>query len=633
MVVKAGTYLSQIQSPQDLKKLKPQELKTLAAELRTFLIENMAHHPGHLGANLGVVELTIALHYCFDSPTDRMIWDVGHQAYIHKILTGRRDGFHTIRQKEGISGFPKMSESEHDTFGTGHSSTSISAALGMAVAEQNNGHHHIAIIGDGSMNAGMAFEAMNNMASSNANILVILNDNGIAIDENTGAFTRYLTRITASHTYNRIKRGIWRVFRNTFIQKIANKTATALKWTWLKRSNLFEAFNLRYFGPVDGHDIGQLINIFEDLRDIHGPKLLHVVTKKGKGFKPAEKDQVTFHAPGRYDAHTGEILDSGCSKTPPKYQVVYGKTLLQLAEQNENIFAITPAMISGSSLNIMQARFPKRVFDVGIAEQHAVTFAAGLACEGKIPFCTIYSSFLQRAYDQLIHDVALQNLPVIFGIDRGGLVGEDGATHHGAFDLAFLRPIPNMIISAPMNALQLRNLMYSAQKNPTGPFAIRYPRGLADSSDWEKPFALMEIGKGQKLKIGEDVAIVSIGQPGIDAMACYEFFDTNRISVSHYDMIFLKPIDQELLHEACKNHHAIVSIEDGTTTGGLGTVIAEFMVENGYHLPLVCLGIPDRFIEHDSVSGLKKTLGFDSEGIKNAVVSIHSKIKKTKQYG
>lgn len=633
MVVKAGTYLSQIQSPQDLKKLKPQELKTLAAELRTFLVENMANHPGHLGANLGVVELTVALHYCFDSPNDRMIWDVGHQAYIHKILTGRRDEFHTIRQKDGISGFPKMSESEHDTFGTGHSSTSISAALGMAVAGQNNGHHHIAIIGDGSMTAGMAFEAMNNMASSNANILVVLNDNGIAIDENTGSFTRYLTRITASHTYNRIKRGIWRVFRGTFVQKIANKTATALKWTWLKRSNLFEAFNLRYFGPVDGHDIRQLISIFEDLRDIQGPKLLHVVTKKGKGFKPAEKDQVTFHAPGRYDAHTGEILDTGCSKTPPKYQVVYGKTLLQLAEQNENIYAITPAMVSGSSLNIMQARFPERVFDVGIAEQHAVTFAAGLAREGKIPFCTIYSSFLQRAYDQLVHDVALQNLPVIFGIDRGGLVGEDGPTHHGVFDLAFLRPIPNMIISAPMNAVQLRNLMYSAQKNTTGPYAIRYPRGSADSSEWEKPFTFMETGKGQKLKSGDDIAIVSIGQPGIDVEACYEYFDANGISVSHYDMIFLKPIDTELLHDACKNHHAIVSIEDGTTTGGLGTAIAEFMVENNYHLPMVRLGIPDRFIEHDSISGLKKALGFDSEGIKNAVVSIHSKIKKTKQYG
>jgi 1-deoxy-D-xylulose-5-phosphate synthase len=423
------------------------------------------------------------------------------------------------------------------------------------------------------------------------------------------------------------------VFRGTFIQKIANKTATALKWTWLKRSNLFEAFNLRYFGPVDGHDIRQLISVFEDLRDIQGPKLLHVVTKKGKGFKPAEKDQVTFHAPGRYDAHTGEILDSGCEKTPPKYQVVYGKTLLQLAEQNKDIYAITPAMVSGSSLNIMQAKFPERVFDVGIAEQHAVTFAAGLAREGKIPFCTIYSSFLQRAYDQLVHDVALQNLPVIFGIDRGGLVGEDGPTHHGVFDLAFLRPIPNMIISAPINAEQLRNLMYSAQKNPSGPYAIRYPRGAADSSEWEKPFGIIETGKSQKLKSGSNIAILSLGQPGMDVIACYSSFDTYGIGVSHYDMIFLKPIDTEALHEACKSHRAIVTVEDGATTGGLGSAVAEFMAENGYNLPLVRLGIPDRFIEHDSVSGLKKSLGFDSEGIEKAVISIHSKTNKTKQYG
>lgn len=633
MVVQAGTYLSRIQSPKDLKQLSAKELPLLAEEIRAFLIENMAHHPGHLGANLGVVELTLALHYCFDSPNDRMIWDVGHNSYIHKIITGRRELFHTIRQKDGISGFPKPEESEHDVFATGHSSTSISAALGMAVADINSGNHHIAIIGDGSMTAGMAFEALNNLASSKANILVVLNDNGIAIDENTGAFTRYLTRITASHTYNRIKRGIWRVFRGTFIQKIANKTATALKWTWLKKSNLFEAFGLRYFGPVDGHDIRQLIGVFEDLRDLQGPKLIHVVTTKGKGFKPAEDDQVTFHAPGRYDVNTGEILESSCRKTPPRYQVVYGKTLLQLADLNENIFAITPAMISGSSLNIMQAKYPDRVFDVGIAEQHAVTFSAGLAREGKIPFCTIYSSFLQRAYDQIIHDVALQNLPVVFGIDRGGLVGEDGPTHHGVFDLAFLRPIPNMTIAAPMTAVQLRNLMFTAQKDASGPFAIRYPRGTADSTDWEQAFEWLERGKAEKLKSGSDVAILSIGQPGVDVMAAYHIVEKEGISISHYNMIYLKPADTMALHEACRNHKAIVTVEDGIIEGGLGGLVAEFMATNAYHLPLVRLGVPDRFIEHDTVAGLRTTLGFDSKGIAEAVISVFSKISKTKQYG
>ncbi len=633
MVVKAGTYLSRIDGPEDLKNLTPQELKILAQEIRDFLIENMARHPGHLGANLGVVELTIALHYIFNSPKDRIIWDVGHQSYIHKILTGRRDIFHTIRQKEGISGFPKPSESEHDIFGTGHSSTSISAALGMAVGEQKRGindNNYIALIGDGSMTGGEAFEALNNMGAMKNNILVVLNDNGIAIDENTGSFTRYLTRITASHTYNRLKHRIWRVFRGTFIQKIANKTSTALKWTWLKKSNLFEAFNVRYFGPVDGHNIKQLISVLEDLRDINGPKLLHVITTKGKGYKPAEKDQVTFHAPGRYDAKTGEILETSCDSVPPKYQVIYGKTLTELAEQNDNICAITPAMISGSSLNILQNRFPERVFDVGIAEQHAVTFAAGLAKSGRIPFCTIYSTFLQRAYDQLIHDVAIQKLPVIFGIDRGGLVGEDGATHHGVFDLAYLRAVPNLIISSPLNSVQLRNLMFTAQLKNEAPFAIRYPRGNSEIKDWKQPFSELPVGKSEKLYNGNDVAVLTIGQAGNDVISLYSKLSETGISISHYNMIYLKPLDEDALHDACKNHKAIITVEDGTVKGGLGTAVAEFMMEYSYYMPLTKLGVPDRFIEHGTIAELKKECGFDADGIFSAIKEIFSKTNQTK---
>jgi len=637
MVVKAGTYLSGINSPEDLKKLSLQELNVLAQEIRDFLIENMAWHPGHLGANLGVVELTIALHYIFNSPKDQIIWDVGHQCYIHKILTGRRDLLHTIRQKDGISGFPKPSESEHDIFGTGHSSTSISAALGIAVGLQKNGlndDNFIAVIGDGSMTGGEAFEALNNMGALKNNILVILNDNGIAIDENTGAFTRYLTRITASHTYNRIKRSIWRVFRGTFVQKIANKTSTALKWTWLKKSNMFEAFNVRYFGPVDGHNVKHLISVLEDLRDINGPKLLHVITKKGKGYKPAEKDRVAFHAPGRYDAKTGEILETSCESVPPKYQVIYGKTLTELAELNDDICAITPAMLSGSSINIMQNRFPERVFDVGIAEQHAVTFAAGLAKTGRIPFCTIYSSFLQRAYDQIIHDVAIQNLPVIFGIDRGGLVGEDGATHHGVFDIAYLRIIPNLIIASPLNAVQLRNLMYTAQIKKSGPFAIRYPRGNSESKNWKQDFKELPVGKGEKLCSGNDIAILTIGQTGNDVIDLYSGFNEAGISVSHYNMIFVKPVDEEILHEACRKHKALITIEDGTIKGGFGSLVAEFITEHSYHLPLIKLGVPDKFIEHGTVAELKKECGFDKETIFETTKEVflkHIKINKTWQ--
>jgi 1-deoxy-D-xylulose-5-phosphate synthase len=630
MVVKPGKYLSEINGPEDLKKLTPDQLVDLADELRTYIIQNVAQNPGHLGANLGVVELSIVLHYIYDSPNDKIVWDVGHQAYAHKILTGRRDKFDTNRCFKGLSGFPKITESEHDVFGTGHSSTSISAVLGMATVEKlkkNPKNRHIAVIGDGSLSSGMAMEALNHVGESKANVLIILNDNGISIDEGTGAFHRYLARVTASHTYNRFKRGVWRVFKNTWIQTIANKTTTALKWTWLKKSNLFEAFDIRYFGPVDGHDIKTLVEILKDLRDIPGPRLLHIKTIKGKGFSAAEKDQVTFHSPGKYDMNTGEILKKECAKSPPKYQVVYGKTLLRLAEQNENIFAITPAMLTGSSLNIMAAKYPERTFDVGIAEQHAVTFSAGLAYVGKVPFCTIYSTFLQRAYDQIVHDVALQKLPVIFGIDRGGLVGEDGPTHHGVFDLAYLRLIPNMIITAPIDEIQLRNLMYTAQIEPNGPFAIRYPRGSVNSADWEKDFEKLDIGKGRILSQGKDVALLTIGATGIDAAKAVQTLADEKIHITHADMIFLKPLDEELLHKLLKTHKAIITVEDGTIVGGFGSAVSEFMTENEYTLPLKRLGVPDSFVEHGTIQELKHELGYDAESIKNTVLETLKKIK------
>ena len=629
MVVQPGKYLSHIKGPEDLKKLTPDELIDLSKELRTFIIDNVAQNPGHLGANLGVVELSTVLHYVFNSPKDRIVWDVGHQAYAHKILTGRRDNFESNRCFKGISGFPKITESEHDVFGTGHSSTSISAILGMAEAEKNDSsekNRYIAVIGDGSISSGMAMEALNHVGESKANVLIILNDNGIAIDANTGAFTRYLARITASHTYNRFKKGVWKVFKNTYIQTVANKTKTALKWTWLKKSNLFEAFNIRYFGPIDGHNIKTMIDILEDLRDIPGPRLLHIKTVKGKGFKAAEKDQVTFHSPGKYNNETGEILEKENQKKAPKYQVVYGKTLLDLAEKNKNIYAITPAMLTGSSLNIMQEKYPERTYDVGIAEQHAVTFAAGLARSGKIPFCTIYSTFLQRAYDQIIHDVALQKLPVIFGIDRGGLVGEDGPTHHGVFDLAYLRLIPNLIIAAAMNEEELRNLMFTAQDNPIGPFAIRYPKGLVTKTDWENPYHRLEIGKAICLNEGENIAVLSIGQPGIDVQIALGKLQKEGILISHYNMIYLKPLDEKTLHKICENHKAIITVEDGTIIGGLGSAVAEFILQNEFQLLLKRLGVPDAFVEQGIVAELKHLLGYDAEGIKLAIKEVFKKI-------
>ena len=628
MAPKQGKLLSSINYPSDIKKLKDKELVQLCAEIREFIIDVISHNPGHLGASLGTVELSVALHYIFDTPKDKLIWDVGHQAYTHKILTGRKDVFHTNRMYKGISGFPKMSESEYDAFGTGHSSTSISAALGMAVASKlkdNNGRHHIAVIGDASIIGGMAMEALNNAGVSNSNLLVILNDNGIAIDKSVGAIKEYLTKITTSRLYNRIKNFTWRVLGkfskyglNT--QKIVQQIENAIKGSILKNSNLFESFNFRYFGPIDGNDVEKMIDVLHDLKRIKGPKLLHIVTVKGKGFEQAENNQTIFHAPGVFNKNTGEIINDPFSeKKPPKYQDVFGETIVDLAEKNEKIVGITPAMPTGCSLNLMMKKMPHRAFDVGIAEQHAVTFSAGLAANGMIPFCNIYSTFLQRAYDQLIHDVAIQKQNVIFCIDRGGLVGEDGATHHGAFDLAYLRAVPNMIVSAPMNEDELRNLMFTAQLDDIGPFSIRYPRGRGVMLNWKTPYKKLEIGKGRKITGGKDLAILSIGHIGNYAVEVCDRLKNEGIEIAHYDMRFLKPIDEDILHEVCRNFKNIITLEDGTILGGLGSAVLEFMADNNYKSNIKRLGIPDKYIEQGSIAELHKECGYDVEGIYNSV--------------
>lgn len=629
--------LSGINSPEDLKKLNENELIQLAEELRQFIIDAVCKNPGHVGANLGAIEITLALHYVFKAPEDKIVWDVGHQAYAHKIITGRRDRFHTNRTYNGLSGFPSRDESPYDAFGTGHSSTSLSATLGMALAAAQQGkthQQHIAVIGDGSMSGGMAMEALNNIGAHKSNMLIILNDNGIAIDRNFGALKEYLARITASKFYNRLKDFIWKIMGgNTRYGKnsraLIRQLGNAVKSSLLDRSNLFEAFNIRYFGPVDGHDVNSLIKILKDLKDIPGPKLLHCVTKKGKGFEKAEKDQVTFHSPGRFDKNTGEAIKA---ETEPvkklKYQDVFGKTMVDLATKNNRIVAVTPAMLTGSSLTEMMAKYPERTFDVGIAEQHAVTFSAGLAAEGAIPYCTIYSTFLQRAYDQVIHDVAIQKLPVILCIDRGGLVGEDGATHHGAYDLAFLRLVPNIIVSAPLHENELRNLLYTAQLENHGTFAIRFPRGKGVNGHLDSTYSAIPIGKGEQLRSGKDIAILAIGHPGNDALkAAQELAASNQTDVAVYNMRFLKPIDEALLHDVFNKYHKIITIEDGTVIGGLGSAIAEFKNQHRYQATVEIMGIPDRFIQQGSQAELKHECGFDVEGIRKKILELHHQIK------
>lgn len=619
--------LFKISTPDDLRKLKPADLVKVCAELRQYIIDVVSNNPGHFGASLGVVELTVALHYVFNTPYDKVIWDVGHQAYGHKILTGRREKFSTNRKYKGISGFPKMSESEYDAFGTGHSSTSISAALGMAVASKRKSEkrHVVAVIGDGAMTAGQAFEGLNNAGIAKSDIIVILNDNNIAIDPNVGALKEYLLDISTSRTYNRFRDRIWTVLGRfgkigPNARVLAKQVQSGFKSTILDRSNLFEGMNFRYFGPIDGHDILHLVQVLEDLKRIPGPKLLHCLTIKGKGFKKAEENQTEYHAPGRFDKNTGIIIKPQAKDALVTYQDIFGNSILELAKSNEKIAGITPAMTTGCSLCIMMKEIPDRVYDVGIAEQHAVTFSAGLATQGMIPYCNIYSSFLQRAYDQVIHDVALQNLHVIFCIDRGGLVGSDGATHHGFFDLAFMRSIPNMIVSAPMDGLELRNLLYTAQlEKITGPFSIRYPKGNSMVSDWQKPFSEIEIGKSRLISEGRDLAVLSIGHPGNFVVEAAKILAAEDISIAHYDMRFLAPLDIETLHEVFRRFGKIITIEDGVLKGGFGSAVIEFMCDNNYKAEVKRLGIPDYFVEQGTQQELIRECGFDTESIVLAV--------------
>ncbi|HLT88479.1 MAG TPA: 1-deoxy-D-xylulose-5-phosphate synthase [Sphingobacterium sp.] len=636
MQVEAGPLLQQINYPSDLRKLKPSELEEVCRELRQFIVDIVSVNGGHFAASLGVVELTVALHYVLNTPYDQVIFDVGHQAYGHKILTGRKDNFHTNRVLGGISGFPKRSESEYDAFGVGHSSTSISAALGMAVASEYKGEkdrQHVAVIGDGALTGGMAFEALNHAGIEKSNLLVILNDNCMSIDPNVGAMKEYLTSITTSRSYNKFRDELIAVLAK--ISKNgpdaygwAKKLEQSIKGTLLKNANLFESLNFRYFGPVDGHDVTKLARTIEDLKHIPGPKLLHAVTVKGKGYALAEKDQTKWHAPGLFDKITGEIKKSVVDKPqPPKYQDVFGHTLVELAEANDKIMGITPAMPSGSSLNIMMKAMPDRAFDVGIAEQHAVTFSAGLATQGLIPFCNIYSSFMQRAYDQVIHDVALQKLNVVFCLDRAGVVGADGPTHHGAYDIVYMRCIPNLIVSAPMNEEELRNLMYTAQLPDIGPFVIRYPRGNGVMVDWKRPFAKLEIGKGRKLHDGEEVAILSFGAIGNEAVKAVQTLNEEGIYPAHYDLRFAKPLDEELLHEVFKKFNKVITVEDGSIMGGVGSAVLEFMVDHGYGAKLVRLGIPDEIVEHGEQAELWKICGYDASSIAKQVKKLTAGIK------
>ncbi len=630
-----GRLLEKIDNPSDLKKLHLEDLPEVCDELRNFIIDEVSTNPGHFGASLGVVELTVALHYVYNTPYDQLVWDVGHQAYGHKILTGRRKVFNTNRKFKGISGFPKRDESEFDAFGVGHASTSISAALGMAVASKLKDEKErkiVAVIGDGAMTGGMAFEALNNTRGNHSDMLVILNDNNMAIDPNVGGINQYLLNISKSHTYNRFKKDVWEGLgkldgfgRKT--RKFLQKNQHAIKNMLLKENNLFEAFNFRYFGPVDGHDVIYLTKVLNDLKDIPGPKLLHVITKKGKGFKHAEINQTKYHAPGIFDKDTGEIYSCDCSiQKAPKFQNVFGETLVELAEQNERIVGITPAMPTGCSMNLMIEKMPRRAFDVGIAEQHAVTFSAGLATQGMIPFCNIYSTFMQRAYDQIIHDVAIQNLHVIFCLDRGGLVGEDGPTHHGVFDIAYMRSIPNMIVSAPMDEIELRNLMYTAQLPENNrPFSIRYPRGCGIKPNWQEPFEKIDIGKGRKLADGKDVALLSIGKSGIYANRAVKSLENKGISAAHYDLRFVKPLDTELLADVFKQFKTVITIEDGTIHGGFGSAILEFMAENDYSSKIKILGVPDKFIEQGTPDELYRECGIDTRGIVETVTKMLKK--------
>ena len=612
--------LNKIDSPADLRLLPSGKLEQVCAELRQYIIDVLSENPGHLGASLGTVELTVALHYVFNTPVDRLLWDVGHQAYGHKILTGRRDAFHSLRKYKGISGFPNPNESEYDAFIAGHASNSISAALGMSVASLIKGEdqrHVVAVIGDGAMTGGLAFEALNNASTDPNNLLIVLNDNNMAIDHSVGGLSEYLVNITTSQTYNKMRYDVYRGLRKLNLISEDSRGSilrfnNSLKALITQQHNLFEGFSIRYFGPVDGHDVNYMVKVLNDIKDMKGPKLLHIRTVKGKGFKPAEESATEWHAPGKFNKETGKRIIAPPTVEPPLFQDVFGHTLVELASKDERIVGVTPAMPTGCSMTYMMKEFPNRAFDVGIAEAHSVTFSAGMAKEGLIPFCNVYSSFMQRAYDQLIHDLALQKLHVVLCLDRGGLVGEDGATHHGVFDLAYMRPIPNLVIASPMNEHYLRNLMFTGYKYD-GPFVIRYPRGKGVLVDWKNEMTLMPVGKGRKLTDGTDVAILSIGASGNDVSKAIELVSAEGLSVAHYDMIYLKPIDEDLLHEVGKNFSKIITVENGVIQGGLGSAVLEFMSDNGYYPRIKRIGIPDKFIEHGSVPELNKLCGIDVE--------------------
>ena len=630
MEIKAGPLLSTINYPSDLKKVKKEDLQQVCTELRQFIIDSVSVNGGHFGASLGVVELSVALHYVYNTPIDQLVWDVGHQAYGHKILTGRRDVFHTNRKYGGISGFPKRSESEYDSFGVGHSSTSISAALGMAIAADLLGQKeqkHVAIIGDGSMTAGLPFEALQHAGSSKADILIILNDNQMSIDPNIGSLREYLTDITTSKTYNKVREDVWKVLGKMpygkFNQKLASKIEGGLKGVVSKTSNLFEALGLRYFGNVDGHNVLKLVETLKDLHQIKGPKVLHINTIKGKGYDLAEKDQTLWHAPGIFDKVTGKINKVVYdSPQPPKYQDVFGKTLVELANMNPKVMGVTPAMPSGCSMKFMMEEMPDRAFDVGICEQHAVTLSAGLATQGMKVFCNIYSTFMQRAYDMVIHDVAIQKLPVIMCLDRAGVVGDDGPTHHGCYDIAYMRCIPNMVIAAPMNEQELRNMMYTAQLDENKlPYVIRYPRGEGVMPVWQTPFEKMITGQGELIQEGEEIAILSIGHPGNFVVSACQELESQGIKPTHFNMRFIKPLDEAIMHQVGKNYKKVITIEDGTIVGGFGSACLEFFAEHNYQVEVKILGIPDRLVEHGKPAELHKECGYDKEAIMETIVS------------
>jgi 1-deoxy-D-xylulose-5-phosphate synthase len=620
------SILQTIDSPDDLRKLAPGQLKQVCSELRQYIIDILSENPGHLAASLGTVELTVALHSVFDTPYDRILWDVGHQAYGHKILTGRREAFHTLRKFKGISGFPNPSESEYDAFIAGHASNSISAALGMSVAstlKKEDDRHVVAVIGDGAMTGGLAYEGLNNASINPNNLLIVLNDNNMAIDDSVGALSQYLVHITTSQAYNKMRYDAYLGLKKMKLitdNRRGNilRFSNSLKALLTQEHNLFEGFSIRYFGPVDGHDVGYMIRVLNDIKDMQGPKLLHIKTKKGKGFKPAEESATEWHAPGKFDKETGLRILPDNLNLPQLYQDVFGHTLVELAAEDERIVGVTPAMPTGCSMTYLMKTFPDRAFDVGIAEGHAVTFSAGLAKEGMIPFCNVYSSFMQRAYDNLIHDVALQNLHLVLCLDRGGLVGEDGATHHGVFDLAYLRPIPNLTIASPLNEWDLRNLMYTACKGVSTPFVIRYPKGKGEKKDWRNELRMLPVGKGKKLRDGDDVAILSLGPIGNEVIKAIEMAGSER-SVAHYDMIYLKPLDEELLHEAGRKFKRIITVENGVRTGGLGSAVAEFMADNGYTPRIKRIGVGDAFVEHGSIPELYSLCGMDAKSIAEAI--------------